>query len=245
MRSVADSTRALTAGEKLPPSAVRRCHAGIALDRRRSLHRLAAEGVIRSRRGSGFYISGAKSPLRCRSRAAVDLRRPILGSRQSLDASLRAQARMRLAPCRLDAERRPSPRHPQPGRADDPILAEYGNTRGRSPCADCLSQFAGKDRGGADGPPTFVGHAGDRPDLPLPAATRDTVLVDDPCYFNFQALLRAHRAKVVSVPYTPTGPASQCWPRLLGTHRPRLYIHQFALHNPTGATISPQTAHKG
>ena len=34
----------------------------------------------------------------------------------------------------------------------------------------------------------------------------DTVLVDDPCYFNFQALLRAHRAKIVSVPYTPSGP---------------------------------------
>ena len=34
----------------------------------------------------------------------------------------------------------------------------------------------------------------------------DTVLVDDPCYFNFRALLRAHRVKIVSVPYTPTGP---------------------------------------
>ncbi len=28
----------------------------------------------------------------------------------------------------------------------------------------------------------------------------DTVLVDDPCYFNFKALLRAHRANVVGVP---------------------------------------------
>ncbi|WP_163363505.1 aminotransferase class I/II-fold pyridoxal phosphate-dependent enzyme, partial [Enterobacter cloacae] len=34
----------------------------------------------------------------------------------------------------------------------------------------------------------------------------DTVLVDDPCYFNFHALLRAHRANIVGVPYTPTGP---------------------------------------
>jgi DNA-binding transcriptional MocR family regulator len=30
--------------------------------------------------------------------------------------------------------------------------------------------------------------------------------VDDPCYFNFHALLRAHRATIISVPYTPTGP---------------------------------------
>ncbi len=34
----------------------------------------------------------------------------------------------------------------------------------------------------------------------------DTVLVDDPCYFNFHALLRAHRANIVGVPFTPTGP---------------------------------------
>lgn len=33
----------------------------------------------------------------------------------------------------------------------------------------------------------------------------DTVLVDDPCYFNFLAVLRAHRARIVGVPMTPTG----------------------------------------
>jgi len=32
------------------------------------------------------------------------------------------------------------------------------------------------------------------------------VLVDDPCYFNFRALLRAHQVKIVSVPYTRSGP---------------------------------------
>jgi len=28
----------------------------------------------------------------------------------------------------------------------------------------------------------------------------DAVLVDDPCYFNFQALLRAHQVRIVGVP---------------------------------------------
>jgi DNA-binding transcriptional MocR family regulator len=72
----------------------------------------------------------------------------------------------------------------------------------------------------------------------------DTVLVDDPCYFNFQALLRAHRAKIISVPYTPSGPDIDLFGKALAEHRPRLYITNSAVHNPTGATLSPVTAHK-
>ena len=34
----------------------------------------------------------------------------------------------------------------------------------------------------------------------------DTVLVDDPCYFNYHGLLRAQRARVVGVSMTPSGP---------------------------------------
>jgi len=71
-----------------------------------------------------------------------------------------------------------------------------------------------------------------------------TVLVDDPCYFNFHALLRAHRAKVVSVPYTPSGPDVERFARALSEHQPRLYITNSGLHNPTGAFLSPVTAHR-
>ena len=72
----------------------------------------------------------------------------------------------------------------------------------------------------------------------------DTVLVDDPCYFNFQALLRAHRVRVVSVPYTPSGPDIEAFAAVLAAERPRLYITNSAVHNPTGATLSPVTAHR-
>lgn len=72
----------------------------------------------------------------------------------------------------------------------------------------------------------------------------DTVLVDDPCYFNFQALLRAHQAKVVGVPYTPSGPNTAAFETALIEHRPRLYLTNAALHNPTGATMAPAVAHR-
>ena len=70
-----------------------------------------------------------------------------------------------------------------------------------------------------------------------------TVLVDDPCYFNFRALLKAHQANVIGVPYTPAGPDVTKFEAIL-RERPRLYITNSALHNPTGATMSPQTAHR-
>jgi DNA-binding transcriptional MocR family regulator len=72
----------------------------------------------------------------------------------------------------------------------------------------------------------------------------DTVLIDDPCYFNFQALLRAHRARIVSVPYTPSGPDLAAFERVLVEHRPRLYVTNSAIHNPTGATLAPAVAHR-
>ncbi len=72
----------------------------------------------------------------------------------------------------------------------------------------------------------------------------DTVLVDDPCYFNFQALLRAHQVRLVGVPFTPAGPDTAAFEQALTHEGPRLYITNSALHNPTGASLSPQTAHR-
>jgi DNA-binding transcriptional MocR family regulator len=72
----------------------------------------------------------------------------------------------------------------------------------------------------------------------------DAVLVDDPCYFNFLALLRAHRATVIGVPHTPSGPDLRLFERALSEHRPRLYITNSGIHNPTGAALSPATAHR-
>ncbi len=72
----------------------------------------------------------------------------------------------------------------------------------------------------------------------------DTVLVDDPCYFNFLALLRAHRARVVGVPMTSTGPDVAVFAEAAATHRPRFYLTNSGVHNPTGASLAAATAHR-
>jgi DNA-binding transcriptional MocR family regulator len=132
-------------------------------------------------------------------------------------------------------------------RAEDTVLADYGNTRGSLALRRLLvRQFAAEGiDAGAD--QLLLTSSGTQAiDLVCRYLLQpgDTVVVDDPCYFNFQALLRAHRVKIVGVPYTPTGPDPSMFAELLAAHRPRLYITNSALHNPTGATISPQTAHR-
>ena len=70
------------------------------------------------------------------------------------------------------------------------------------------------------------------------------MLIDDPGYFNFQAMLRAQRITVVGVPATPVGPDLAAFAALAGEHRPKLYLTTSTLHNPTGATLSNATAHR-
>jgi DNA-binding transcriptional MocR family regulator len=72
----------------------------------------------------------------------------------------------------------------------------------------------------------------------------DTVVLDEPCYFNFQALMRAHRVKVVGVPMTPAGPDAAVFAQVLAEHRPRLYLTNCAIHNPTGAVLSAPHVHR-
>jgi DNA-binding transcriptional MocR family regulator len=213
--------------------------------------RLAAEGVIRARRGSGFYVTGANMPplsigeMGPRRDRAID---PFWVSRQSLDAD----ATMEKPGCGwLPADWMPDAalRRGLRGiaRADTSLLSDYGSTRGSLALRRLLlGRFA--DEGIEADPDQLLltGSGTQAVDLVCRYLLHpgDTVLVDDPGYFNFQVLLRAHRVELVGVPYTPTGPDVAAFEAALAAHRPRLYITNSALHNPTGATISPQIAHR-
>ena len=245
------ASRTLTTGEKLPsirsfardmqvsPSTVVEAY-----------DRLAAEGLIRSRPGSGFYVAGSLPPVALaevepKLDRAID---PFWVSRQSLDAGpemLRPGCGWLPSDWMPNAAIRRAIR--ALARADDAVLADYGGTRGSLALRRLLvRQFAAEGiEAGAD--QILLTMSGTQAiDLVCRFLLNpgDTVLVDDPCYFNFQALLRAHRVKIVSVPYTPTGPDIALFNEALAAHRPRLYVTNAALHNPTGATLAPQTAHR-
>lgn len=212
--------------------------------------RLVAEGAVHSRPGSGFYAASQAAPLSLsdigpKVDRAVD---PFWVSRQSLeanDSALKPGCGW-LPPSWLpeDAIRKALRAL---SRANGPVLADYGSPLGLPPLRQLLARRLA-DRG-IDCPPdqVLLTESGTQAmDLVCRFLLEpgDTVLVDDPCYFNFQALLRAHRVKIVSTPYTPTGPDIDQFARMLAEHRPRLYITNSAIHNPTGATLSPVTAHR-
>lgn len=212
--------------------------------------RLVAEGIVRSRAGSGFYVAGGLPPFAL-NEAGPPLEReidPLWVARQSLDSG---PDMLRPGCGWLPADWLPTPAIRRAlrslARADDALLTDYGSTRGCVALRRLLArQFASQGlEVGAD--QILLTSSGTQAiDLICRFVLQpgDAVLVDDPCYFNFQALLRAHRAKIVSVPYTKSGPDAEKLANVLSTHRPRLYITNSALHNPTGASLSPQVAHQ-
>ena len=244
------AARALTPGERLP--SIRRLAASLRVSPStvvEAYDRLVAEGLIHARPGSGFYVSAlpplALAEVAPRADRAID---PLWVSRQSLDADAAAPK----PGCGwLPADWMPHAaiRRAIRGlaRAEDALLADYAGTRGSPALRRVLvRQFATEGlEVGAD--QVLLTVSGTQAiDLICRFLLRpgDAVLVDDPCYFNFQALLRAHQVQVIGVPYTPTGPDLPRFEAALAAHRPRLYLTNSALQNPTGATLSPQTAHR-
>ena len=245
------TARALAPGARLP--SIRGFAASMGVSKStvvEAYERLAAEGAILSRRGSGFYVAGHLPPLSLadigpRLDRAVD---PLWVSRQSLEAgeavlkpgcgwlppSWMPEAALRRALRSLS-------------RADAATLADYGTPLGLLPLRHILARRLAEHGIEAAPDQIMLTESGTQAiDLLCRFLIEpgDAVLVDDPCYFNFHALLRAHRAKIVGVPYTPIGPDLGLFEQALAEHRPRLYITNSALHNPTGATLSPVVAHR-
>ena len=244
--------RALSAGDRLP--SIRSLAATMEVSPStvvEAYDRLAAEGLIRARRGSGFYVSPTAAPPL--ALAEVEPRRdrevdPFWVSRQSLDADaavLKPGCGWLPADWMPEAGLRRAAR--ALARADESLLTDYGSTRGALALRRLLITRLAEDAVEASVDQLMLTGSGTQAtDLVCRFLLRpgDTVLVDDPRYFNFRALLRAHQARIIGVPYTPSGPDVARFEQILGSERPRLYITNSALHNPTGATLSLATAHR-
>lgn len=254
VRTIRDriEARALTPGARLPSiramaeaSNVARSTVVDAYDR------LAAEGVIRSRPGSGFYVAAPLAPLALDRLGATQEREvdPLWMLRQSL-----GEQRHDLMPgCGwlpddwLGSEALRKAMRGAARASGDGALAGYASPRGSLPLRVLLARRMA-DHGIEAGPDQILltdsgTHALDLV-CRLLLQPGDTVLVDDPCYFNFLALLRAHRAKVIGLPMTPTGPDVAAFAEAAAAHRPRFYLTNSGIHNPTGTSLGAPTAHR-
>ncbi|MGE8186265.1 PLP-dependent aminotransferase family protein [Pseudomonas sp. NPDC086278] len=66
----------------------------------------------------------------------------------------------------------------------------------------------------------------------------DTVLLDDPCYFNLHTNLALHGANVITVARTSEGLDLDAFEQRVIAHKPVLYMTNSTLHNPTGHSFS-------
>lgn len=212
--------------------------------------RLAGLGEITSRRGAGFYVAGSRRPVALAERAPAAEREvdPLWVLRRSLESgdevlkpgcgwlpeSWMPTEALRRA---LRAQTR----------AEASVMVGYGPPLGYEPLRTLLARRLGErdipasaDRilltDSATLAVDLIGRLFVRPG--------DTVLVDDPCYFNFMNTLRALGARVEGVPFTPQGPDLEAFEALARAHSPRLYLTTGALHNPTGVTAPPTVLHR-
>ncbi len=244
--------RALAPGDRLP--SIRRFAASMGVSPStvvEAYDRLAAEGLIRPQRGSGFYVSNiAKPPLKLAEAETPKARAvdPFWVSRQSLDAD---EAVLKPGCGWLPADWMPDEALRRAvrslARSNGDLLSYYGSTRGSPALRRLLLGRLGEEGMEAGPDHLMLTSTGTQAlDLICRFLLRpgDTVLVDDPSYFNFQALLKAHQARIVGVPYGVNGPDIAAFEAVLASERPQLYITNSAIHNPTGATLAPQVAHR-
>lgn len=212
--------------------------------------RLVADGTISSRPGSGFFVAGPLAPLSLADiepqlDRAVD---PLWVSRQALDeATALAKPGCGWLPASWMPEQALRRAMRGLARADTSLLTDYASPMGLLPLRQLLSRRLAEHGVQAGASQIMLTDSGTQAiDLLCRFLLQpgDTVIVDDPCYFNFHALLRAHRVKIVGVPYTPTGPDLPLFEQALREHSPRLYITNSAIHNPTGARLSAVSAHR-
>ncbi len=71
----------------------------------------------------------------------------------------------------------------------------------------------------------------------------DTVLVEDPAWFVIFGRLQAYGARPLGVPRGPDGPDIATLQALAAQHKPKLFIINSAVHNPTGHTLSAGVAY--
>ncbi|HWU62477.1 MAG TPA: PLP-dependent aminotransferase family protein [Ensifer sp.] len=245
------SARALLPGEKLP--SVRSLAATTGISKStvvEAYDRLAASGLIEPRRGAGFYVGNQPVPHSLKT-AVRPLDRevdPLWMSRQALEprdgmfspgcgwlpASWMPQEIIAKAMRNL-------------ARTGGAGLTDYSEPKGFAPLRQLIARrLAAREITAGPEEILLTDSASSALDLVLRFLTEpgDTILVDDPCYFNFLAGLRANRLRVVAVPFGPGGPDVEAFAHLAEKERPRLYLTNAGLHNPTGWKLSPVVAHK-
>ncbi|MEO8938498.1 MAG: PLP-dependent aminotransferase family protein [Burkholderiaceae bacterium] len=229
--------------------------------------RLVAHGYLESRRGSGFYVRDVSAAGKGRPTRSPDTRAPAPTDATRIDAQWLMKNMFSDSP----PHHMPGSGLPPPGWMDREMLAvamrslgramghdridaddrlsagmlDYGRPQGFLPLREQLQRKLSGFEVMAE-PSQIVTTSGATQAFDLIArhflVPGDTVLVDDPAWFLMFALFVAHGARVVGVPRLNDGPDIAALERLVVEHKPRFYVIDSVLHNPTSTSLSSAKA---
>lgn len=215
--------------------------------------RLVAGGLLESRRGSGFYVRDRAPMLALRKSGTP---RPSAASSQQLDVVWLVRNMFR----QLPAEKMPGvgslPNEWLDGdlvgnalrsvsRQNQNMLLQYGTPQGFLPLRQQLQLKMAELEISAT-PDQIVTTSGVTQALDLVARhyiqPGDTIFVDDPAWFLMFGSFAMLGAKVVGIPRLADGPDIGQLAELAALHRPKLFVINSVLHNPTSTSLSAAKA---
>lgn len=214
--------------------------------------KLVARGYLESRRGAGFFIRD-RAPLQAPQPAAT-LAPP--DNSHSLDVVWLVRNMFRAAPHQYMPGTGVLPADWLDGvaignalrsisRQHSSILLNYGVPQGYLPLRQHLQTKLAELEIGAT-PEQIVTTAGVTQALDMVARefTRpgDTVFVDDPAWFLMFGSFAALGARVIGIPRLADGPDIAQLAELAAIHKPKLYVINSVLHNPSSTSLSAAKA---
>jgi DNA-binding transcriptional MocR family regulator len=254
--------RLLAPGARLP--SVRECarrHAVSPYTVVAAYDQLQAQGLVEARRQRGFFVRGsdARTAASTRSADAKQPMRPLPNSATALIRGMFQAPGGRPMPGlgTLPGEWLDAPmlaaamRRATSSRQIEAVALQYGDPAGEPRLRTALAAKIA-DFGIVASPAQIATTVGATQALDIVTRTLlragDSVLVDEPGWSVEYARLAALGMRVLPVPRGENGPDVAAMRRLIEAQkpaaRPRLYVTVSVLHNPTGASLSLQTAHR-
>jgi DNA-binding transcriptional MocR family regulator len=212
--------------------------------------RLVAKGFLESRRGSGFYVR-ERAPL-----IVPGTQRAVESAPPQLDVVWLVRNMFRQHPPQkmpgsgllpndwLDGELVANGLRAI-SRQNQNLLLQYGNPQG-SPTLRQQLQLKLAELEIAAVPEQIVTTCGVTQALDLIARyftqPGDTIFVDDPAWFLMFGSFASLGTKVVGIPRLPDGPDIARLAELAAIHKPKFYVINSVLHNPTSTSLSAAKA---
>lgn len=214
--------------------------------------RLVAKGYLESRRGSGFFVRERASML---SSSRHD-QQFVQTSPQQLDVVWLVRNMFRQLPPQKMPGSGLLPHDWLDGRLianglrtvsreHENLLLHYGTPQGFLPLRQQL-QLKLAELEIAATPEQIATTSGVTQALDLVAREftqpGDTIFVDDPAWFLMFGSFAALGTKIVGIPRLADGPDIEKLSELAALHKPKLFIINSVLHNPTSTSLSPAKA---